>query len=163
MVEFSQCKANAAPGNARDSEMELRGTKGTMYIRNSQWEVVPERTTEAPIGYAGGRNYGNPLNREAAKAYAATLKPAMEPRAGKGTPSYDTTAHARNFLDCIKSRGKCNADVLTGHLSTSGTLIGNIAHKTKSYLEWDPRAERFTNRAEANKYLHYEYRAPYKL
>ena len=40
-------------------------------------------------------------------------------------------AHARNFLDCIKTRGKCNADILTGHLSTSATLIGNIAFKTR--------------------------------
>ena len=47
------------------------------------------------------------------------------------------TAHARNFLDCVKSRGKCNADILTGHLSTSATLIGNIALKTESMLKWD--------------------------
>jgi len=30
-------------------------------------------------------------------------------------------------------------------------------------LEWDGRAERFTNNAKANSYLHYQYRAPYKL
>ena len=74
-----------------------------------------------------------------------------------------TPSHARNFLDCIKSRGKCNADILTGHLSTSGTLIGNIAHKTRSMLEWDSRAERFTNNPAANQWLEYKYRPPYKL
>jgi len=49
------------------------------------------------------------------------------------------------FLDCIRSRAKCNADVLIGHLSTATTLLGNIAHKTGSLLEWDGKTERFTN------------------
>ena len=87
----------------------------------------------------------------------------MEPRSAKGSTSSDTTAHARNFLDCIKSRGKCNADILTGHLSTSATLIGNIAHRNRSLLEWDPKAERFSNNTAANQWLSYQYRAPYKL
>ena len=43
------------------------------------------------------------------------------------------------------------------------TLIANVAHKTKSYLEWDRAAERFTNNADANKLLTYRYRAPYKF
>jgi hypothetical protein len=64
----------------------------------------------------------------------------------------------------VKGRNrKTNCDALTGHLSTSAPLIGNIALKTKSYLEWDARAERFTNNEAANKFLHYQYRAPYKL
>jgi hypothetical protein len=63
----------------------------------------------------------------------------------------------------MKTRGKCNADILTGHLSTSATLIGNIAHKTRSMLEWDYRSEHFTNNPAANQFLQYKYRAPYKL
>jgi hypothetical protein len=71
--------------------------------------------------------------------------------------------HARNFLDCVRSRERCHCDIETGHRSTSATLLGNIAYKTKSYLEWDARAERFTNNQAANKHLSYEYRAPYEL
>ena len=41
--------------------------------------------------------------------------------------------------------------------------IANIAHRTKSYLEWDAKAERFTNNEAANKHLQYKYRAPYRL
>ena len=48
-------------------------------------------------------------------------------------------------------------------LNSGPALVGNIALKTKSYLEWDARAERFTNHPGANKLLSYEYRAPYKL
>jgi predicted dehydrogenase len=163
LVVFSQCNANAAPGNIQDSEMELRGTKGTMYINATSWEVVPEKITEECHGYAGGKGYGSPLNRDGARRYGNSLKPAMEPSGVKGGAGHDTVAHAKNFLDCVKSRGKCNADVLTGHLSTTAALIGNIAHRTRSHLMWDPHTERFTNNSEANNYLDYQYRAPYKL
>ena len=163
LVTFSQINANAAPCDVPNAEMELRGTKGTLYINYANWHVVPEKTSGQVIGYAGGKGYGNPVYREGGRLAGTGAKVAMEPRAGKGSASYDTTSHTRNFLDCIKSRGKCNADVLTGHLSTSATLIGNIAHKTRSFLEWDTKSERFTNNEAANRYLQYRYRAPYKL
>jgi predicted dehydrogenase len=163
LVVFEQYNANAAPGTARDPEMELRGTAGTMYIRYANWEVVPEKIAQGPEGYDQGKGYGNPLDRASGRRSGASLTPAMEPKSRQGPAEFDTTAHARNFLDCIKSRGKCNADVLTGHISTTAALIGNIAHKTRSHLEWDAKAERFTNNERANELLHYEYRAPYKL
>jgi len=162
LVVFEQYDASGAPGNAPNSEMELRGTKGTMYIRNSSWDVVPERISSRSEGYIGGKGYGNPLDRAAPRA-ANAASTMIEPKSVKGPGSSDTMAHTRNFLDCIKTRGKCNADVLTGHLSTSATLIGNIAHKTRSMLEWDAKTERFTNNSAANRYLGYQYRAPYKL
>jgi predicted dehydrogenase len=161
LVVFCQYNGNAAPGNAKNSEIEIRGTKGTMHVRNAEWEVVPERISDFPTGYVGGTGYGNPIDRSGGRR--GTVKPQIEPREVKGSASYNTEAHTRNFLDCVKSRGKCNADILVGHLSTSSTLIGNIAHKTRAMLEWDGRAERFTNHARANDFLHYKYRAPYKL
>jgi len=42
-------------------------------------------------------------------------------------------------------------------------VIASIAHKTKSYLEWDARAEKFTNHPAANKLLRYDYRALCRL
>jgi hypothetical protein len=63
----------------------------------------------------------------------------------------------------LKTRAKCNCDVLIGHQSTTATLIGNAALKARSFLEWDSKAERFTNNQAANKFLSYKYRAPYKL
>jgi predicted dehydrogenase len=162
LVVFEQYDASSAPPNPPNSEMELRGTKGTLYVRNTNWDVVPERVSSKNEGYDAGKGYGNPLDRTARRAGAAAV-PAIEPKSVKGPNSADTTAHTRNFLDCIKTRGKCNADVVTGHLSTSATLIANIAHKTRSMLEWDAKAERFTNNQAANRYLSYQYRAPYKL
>jgi len=47
--------------------------------------------------------------------------------------------------------------VLIGHVSTATTLLGNIAHKTGSLLEWDGKTERFTNNEAANGLLHYKF------
>jgi len=74
-----------------------------------------------------------------------------------------TTLHARNFLDCVRSRQLCHCDIEIGHRDTSAALIGHIAHKMKKYLEWDGKTERFTNEPAANKYLRYEYRKPYEF
>jgi predicted dehydrogenase len=155
MVGFMQVNGNGSGGNMRGSEMELRGTKGTMFITPGGWEVVPERINELP------RGNNNPIDRGVQQRRNAR-KTVIEPKSAKGSVWADAP-HARNFLDCVKSRGKCNADILNGHLSTSATLIANIALRTESLLKWDARAEKFTNHPEANRYLHYEYRAPYKL
>lgn len=156
MVCFAQYNANAAPGNSMPgSDMELRGTKGTMYLYGNRWEVVPEKTTKIITSAR------TPLDRETEKGYKPSFRAAMEPKSAKG--SADTAFHARNFLDCVKSRKKCNCDIEIGHRSTSATLIANIALKTRSYLEWDGKTEKFTNNEAANKLLHYKYRAPYKL
>jgi len=155
LMIFSQSNCNMAPTNAQNSEMEIRGTKGTMYIHSRRWEVVPELISDRPLFPR------SPIDREGERANQGIRRPMIEPRSAEG--SQDTAFHARNFLDCIKTRQKCNCDVLTGHISTTATLIANIALKTRSHLLWDPVAERFTNNEEANKYLHYEYRKPYTL
>ena len=155
MVTFSQINCNAAGGNPSGSEMELRGTKGTMYIDMRRWDVVPEMNASAEVPAH------TPLDREHERSWARSRKPAMEERHGKG--NIDAAPHARNFLDCVRTRKPTNCDTLTGHLSTSATLIGNVALRTRSYLEWDAKTERFSNNAAANQWLSYKYRAPYKL
>lgn len=157
MVSFTQINANAAPPNIQPGcEMEIRGTKGTMYLHGNRWEVVPEMIKETP------RPVRTPLARDKERELERSgRRKVIEPKLVKG--SADTAFHARNFLDCVKSRAKCNCDVLTGHLSTTATLIGSIALKTRSFLEWDAKAEKFSNNPKANQWLRYDYRPPYKL
>jgi hypothetical protein len=155
MIGFMQVNGNGSPGNLRGSEMELRCTKGTMFITPEGWEVVPEEINDQP------RGVNNPVDRTVQRS-RDKRHTVIAPKSVKGSVWADA-AHARNFLDCVKSRAKCNADILTGHISTSATLIANIALRTESLLRWNPQAERFTNNESANNYLQYEYRAPYKL
>lgn len=157
LVTFSQYNATAAPAaKDRRVEIEFRGTKGTLFLYSDGWEIVPDEITpnEFPAR--------TPLDRNYQRGYRTGAKPLIEPAKTTGGNA-DTAHHARNFLDCVKSRAECVCDIETGHRSTSATLVANVAHKTRSYLEWDRAAERFTNNADANKLLSYRYRAPYKL
>ena len=86
-----------------------------------------------------------------------------EPINVKSSEGNITAQHARNFLDCIRSRKMPNCDVEEGHRSTAMSLLAKIAWLTRSRLEWDPEAERITNLPEANDLLHYEYRKPWSL
>ena len=157
LVTFSQYNATAAPAT-RDSrvDIEFRGTKGTLYLLDDGYEIVPDEITpnEFPAR--------SPIDRQQQRGYRTGAKPHIQPAKRTGGNA-GTARHTRNFLDCIRSRAACNCDIETGHRSTSATLLGNIAHRTKSYLEWDRAAERFTNNADANRFLSYRYRAPYRM
>jgi len=142
LIIFGQYEAS---GNKAftSGEIELRGTQGTFRIDPRGYEVEPER---------GGQFQDR--------------KPRMKPLkyGGDGkTNSGMTAAHARDFLDCIKSRKKPSADIEIGHRSTSFSLMANISLAVGKRLNWDAKAEKFTNCDEANAMLHYGYRKPWKL
>jgi predicted dehydrogenase len=157
LVTFSQFNATAAPASSvRRCELEFRGTKGTLFGTTTGFEVVPDAITPNAFPVR------MPTDRKLERGWRVGEKPMIEPK--QVTGSGDTTApHARNFLDCVKSRELCNADAETGHRSTTTTLLANIALKTRSLLEWDATTEKVTNHPAANKLLRYNYRAPYRF
>ena len=140
------------PGPARSNSAAPRGrcTSICTATRSSRTSILanefPART---------------PVDRAIERGYRVGGKPLIEPKKVKGEVL--DADHARNFLDCVKSRRQPSCDIEFGHRATTAPLIGNIAHRTKSYLEWDAATERFTNNDAANKLLSYEYREPYHL
>src|SRR5262249_62384827 len=95
------------------------------------------------------------------RGWRTGAKPDISPRKGSGDAP--TALHARNFLDCVRSRRPCTCDIETGHRDTTAAIIGNIAHKLKAYLEWDAKAERFRHNYKPHEMLSYAYRRPYRL
>lgn len=155
LVTFSQFNATGAQPAGKPCEIEFRGTKGTMYFRTNGYEIVPELVT--PNEFAAR----TPLDRGIEKGWRTGAKAHIEGKVVAG--QIRDADHARNFLDCVKSRKTPTCDVEYGHRCTTAALIANIAHRSKAYLEWDAKAERFTNNDAANKLLTVEYRKPYKL
>lgn len=137
---FGMYEANGNPTMARGGLFELRGTQGTLYATDRTIEIVPER----------GGQFQDPSYR-------------MQPVKIPGTDGDITAQHARNFLDCIRSRNKPNADIEEGHRSTTMSLLSKISLAVRQRIEWDPDAERITNCPQANDMLHYEYRKPWTL
>ncbi|HMC10594.1 MAG TPA: Gfo/Idh/MocA family oxidoreductase [Pirellulaceae bacterium] len=74
-------------------------------------------------------------------------------------------AHAKNFLDCMRSRAKPNADLETiGHPSSLLCHIGNAAWRTGRTLRFDPATYTFRDDADANQFLtRAVYRKPWLL
>ena len=71
--------------------------------------------------------------------------------------------HARNFLDCMKSRQMPICDIEIGHRSTSTALLGNVALRSGHRIVWNKQVEKVENDVAANKFVSREYRKPYKL
>ena len=72
--------------------------------------------------------------------------------------------HHTNFLDCIRSRKRPNADVEIGHQSSLLCSLANISYRVgNKQLEFDSKTETVKNNNEANKYLKRTYREPWVL
>jgi len=155
LVTFSQFNATGAQPAGRPCEIEFRGTKGTMYFSTSGYEIVPEVVT--PNEFVAR----TPLDRERERGYRKGARPLIE--AKKVAGRILDADHARNFLDSVKSRKTPSCDIEYGHRCTTAALIANIAHRTKSFLEWDAKGERFLGSEKANALLSREYRKPYEL
>jgi predicted dehydrogenase len=68
----------------------------------------------------------------------------------------ETRPHIENWLDCIRTRQKCTADIEYGHRSTTVCYLVNIVRdlgRVGEPIRWDPVAERFTNSDEGNAML----------
>ncbi len=143
LMIFGQYETSGNRALPRQSFAEFRGTLGALYAADDFYEVLAER---------GGR-------------YQADQQPRLEPRNERFQEGYSQHVrdHTRNFLDCIKSRQKPNADIEVGHRSTTMALLANISLATESTIHWDAARERITNLPEANHLLHYEYRKPWTL
>jgi predicted dehydrogenase len=119
--------------------LEFHGTKGSLSLARNGFQVTPELWTQAED----------------------PKKPQCEPLADPG--SEQGTSHVRNFLDCVKSRARPNADVEEGHRTATMCHLGNIATRAGKLLRWDAEKEEIIGDPEANAWLEYEYRKPWRL
>ena len=104
----------------------------------------------------------SPLERKENAEQSRATKPAMDSLPGKNGKA-ETACHARNFLDCVKSR-KTDELPRRGRPSLDdGDPAGPHCAVPQAALTWDAREEKVTNDEGANKLLSYEYREPWKL
>ena len=77
--------------------------------------------------------------------------------------SLDHKGHLQNFLDCVRSRRRPNADIEIGFATTAWPLMGIVAQKVGRKLTFDPAARRFAGDDEANRLLARSYRSPWTM
>ncbi|MFQ6034987.1 MAG: Gfo/Idh/MocA family protein [Sedimentisphaerales bacterium] len=72
--------------------------------------------------------------------------------------------HQDNFIDCIRTRKKPNADVEQGHYSVLLCHLANISYRVgNKKLEFNRKTESFFNAKDANKFLKRTYRKPWVI
>ena len=84
---------------------------------------------------------------------------------GPGRILNDFIPHAKNFIDCMRSRRwqDLTSDILEGHMSTALCHLANISFKTGRKLTFNPHSEKFISDDDANSYLTRIYRPPYAM
>jgi predicted dehydrogenase len=86
-----------------------------------------------------------------------------EKAAERHDPAEQGRAHMANFLDCIASREKPNADIEIGHKSTLLCHLANIAWRTRSVLTFDGRREAIVGNEAAAQLMGRTYRRGFEL
>jgi predicted dehydrogenase len=71
--------------------------------------------------------------------------------------------HARNWLDCIRSRKDPICTAETGASSAAICHLGAIGYELRRPLKWDPVKKEFAGDDEANKLLDYQMRPVWKI
>ncbi len=120
------------PQNAE--RIEIYGSEGLMYLgrHGCGWQVYGRPQTRQPVLVAEDKG------------------PFPDPE------------HQQNFIDCIKSRSRPNADIEEGHRSTLLCQLANISYRLGGQkLTWDAGQEQCLENDTANQMLRREYRDPF--
>ncbi len=76
---------------------------------------------------------------------------------------YRSPGHARNLIECVKTRQPTVCPPETAHRSNSICQLADIAIRLRRKLRWDPQREQFINDDEANRMLSRAMREPWHL
>jgi predicted dehydrogenase len=135
----------------RPNGLAFYGTSATIFADRLGFEVYPE----TPSGFGrGGRRGGAP---------AAPPAEAVS-ESGGTTDAEALRLHTANFIDCVRTRNRPNADVEIGHLSSALPHLGNVSYRAGGHkLQWDAQNEICTGDEVATRFLGREARAPWNL
>ncbi len=144
-------------GRPRMGGLEFFGTKGSMTISRSGFEVFPDMKIDPAnaIPVFAGHPVGAPQRSN------TEPQPWTQPIKEAGSSNEQFDLHVRNFLDSIKSRQRPIADVEQGHQVTATCHLANISLRLGRKLRWNPETEEIAGDKEASSYLVRPYRKPW--
>jgi len=138
----------------------FNGTYGTMVVGRGGYEVFPDPKNN-PINTVatilGGQPVGGPqpVPQEQGKFWTQAEKDTS------GSADADYRRHARNFLDCMKSRRDPVTDIESGHRVATACHLANISLHTGRKIVWDAEKERIVDDEKAIEMLAVPYRKPW--
>ena len=148
---------NGDPGANRQGSygIQFHGSKGTLFVDRAGFRLTPQYVRVEEPNHAARPAVWSQDERQLGYFYTTETLPES------GDSSLQHQAHSRNFLDCVKSRQRPNADIEEGHYSNTICRLGNIAYRLGRKVQWDNAKEQAIGDPEVNKLAIGEYRAPW--
>ena len=147
----------ASAGRRAGAGLEFFGTKGSMTISRSGFEVIPDLKINPAdaIPVFEGQPAGGPVRGN------AKPEPWVQAIKEPGSSNEQFELHVRNFLDCIKTRQRPIADVEAGHQVATACHLANISLRVGRKIKWDAQKEEIIDDREASEMLVRPYRQPW--
>jgi predicted dehydrogenase len=137
--------------HGKPTGISFYGSEGMLIADWDGWEVIPESTA-----------YFHTTDNWKSGYFKRTLKGAgVAPQPSRGKDA--RAVHVRNFLDCMKTRKRPNADVEICHNTMMLCHLGNIAQRTGRKVVWDSAGHRIKDHAEAQVLTGREFRMPWAM
>jgi predicted dehydrogenase len=151
----------AAAGITSKFPLEFVGTKGTLQLSRSGFVVSPDRKiipANAVPQFTGAHPVGGPQRVPEEGAPQFWCKATSD---SSGNTREQFLLHARNFLDCVKSRNTPIADLESAHRVATLCHLANLSLRLGRKMRWDSRREDVIDDAEASRLLVRPYRMPW--
>jgi predicted dehydrogenase len=151
----------AARGSGGAAGLEFFGPKGSLSITRRGFVVTPDRKMapgDTVPQFADAHPVGGPVRTKPSTNPTFWTEPLTDET---GDQRQQFREHARNFLDCVKSRKQPIADAESGHRVATVCHLANISLRVGRKIRWDAGKEEIVGDAEAARMLVRAYRAPW--
>jgi predicted dehydrogenase len=154
--EASGARSRGAGTAGSLTGVQFCGTKGVLAVSRGGYELVPDDKIDPvqaiPV-WSSPPGHPKPLGVKP-EPYSLAKK-------GAGESPEPMGRHARQWIDCIKSRKRTVADIEDGHQVAVSCHLANLSLKLGRKLQWDAEKEEIIGDREANAYLVRPYRKPW--
>jgi predicted dehydrogenase len=151
----------AAMGERTGHGLVFHGTRGSLGIDRRGFTVTadPDIPPENQIpGILSGHPAGGP---RAVQEVDPTRLRTESLKDSSGNSDAQYLAHARNFIDCVKSRKAPISDLASAHRTSVACHLANLSQRLGRSLRWDAKSDCVLSDAEANRALVRTYRTPW--
>ncbi|MBM3335270.1 hypothetical protein FJY63_11470, partial [Candidatus Sumerlaeota bacterium] len=136
------------------------GTNGLLSIARGSFTVVPDPLLP-PVNLVPGIRDGHPVGGPKYIPPEGRRQPRTKAVRERADEEQLLRLHARNFLDCIKSRQAPVSDLESSHRVATALHLANISMRLGRRIVWDADKEEVVGDAEANAMLVRPYRKPW--
>jgi predicted dehydrogenase len=159
VCQYRECTAGR--GGLGMGGLMFHGTHGTLSVSRTGFELTGDPKVDPAntvAGMLGGHPVGGPQPVPAPKEPQQWTESIKD---NSGDAAEDYKRHARNFLDCVKSRQQPVSDLASGHEVATACHLANISLRTGRRIQWDADKEQIVNDPQANAMLERPYRKPW--